>query len=595
MACLVSAEVKQKLLGDPGRLRQILVNLVGNAIKFTEKGEIIIHAELMSNPERDVEIRFSVQDTGIGIPRERQEAIFERFSQVDSSTTRKYGGTGLGLTICKQLVEAMGGSIGVDSVEGLGSTFWFTVSFKKQFDADQEPTMGSVDLQNVHILIVDDNATNRMILTKSISAYGCRAAVAESGQEALEMVQAAHAAGDPYQVMLLDMQMPGMDGERTLTGLKRLPVGAEVRVVMLTSMGRRGDASRLESLGCSGYLVKPVKQHMLSEVVSMVLGQKPRRDGTGQLITRHAVEEFRGKGEKVLLAEDNPVNQKLAAILLQKAGYRVNVVENGREAVEQARKGSYFAVLMDVQMPEMDGFEATRRIRESETAGRQIPIIAMTAHALKGDRERCLEAGMDDYVSKPLQPQMLLSILGRFAHPKGKSGTKPLQPVDEMSYQVEPGEIVSSQLPIASDLFDGQGDDQQAFHSAGVPAGTGAPLDQSPMDLAVALPHFSNDRQFFDEMCQDFMEHMTGRLEQFGIALKVGDAKALSHHAHSLKGVSATFGANPLSSVCAELEMRAGKADLHDAQVLVDRIQTEAGRLLSYMKSDLSRKEHADD
>jgi CheY-like chemotaxis protein len=294
----------------------------------------------------------------------------------------------------------MGGRINLDSEESRGSTFWFVISFRKYLDDITEPSLGMISLNNVHMLIVDDNTTNRMILTKSVAAVGSRVDVAENGFEALEMVRKAHSANDPYRVILLDMQMPGMDGEQTLEALKQDPAGKEPRVIILTSMGQRGDVNRLEALGCSGYLLKPIKQQMLKDALIMVLGQKPRKDGTGRLVTQFNVDERRKKGVKILLAEDNAVNQKLAATLLDKAGYSVEVVANGLEAVKRVGEQHYDAVLMDVQMPELDGFEATQRIRLNEGGGWHTPIIAMTAHALKGDRERCLAAGMDDYISQ---------------------------------------------------------------------------------------------------------------------------------------------------------------------------------------------------
>jgi PAS domain S-box-containing protein len=586
IACLVNQEIKQKLVGDPGRLRQILVNLAGNAIKFTEKGEIVIRAETVESSVTDIAIRFSVQDTGIGIPQDRQDAIFDRFTQADNSTTRRYGGTGLGLAICKQLVDAMGGKIGLASIENQGSTFWFVITFKKQLEDITEPLPEHVSLRNIHVLIVDDNATNRTILTKSVSVCGCRAAIAESGYEALEMVRIAYGSGDPYQVILLDMQMPGMDGIQTLEALKKDPSGKDLRVIILTSMGQRGDASRLEALGCSGYLLKPVKQQMLAEALVLVLGQRPRKDGTGRLVTHFAVSGQKGQGLKLLLAEDNPVNQKLATILLQKAGYSVETVDNGQEAFERVKKHSYDAVLMDVQMPTLDGFEATQRIRQMEAGKRHTPIIAMTAHALKGDRERCLAAGMDDYVSKPLQPQALMNILDRLIHPASKPGTHPLPQLEEMDYSASPDAIRASRLPIAMDSFDKIDESEKQAPIQGPFLDERSSDNPTPMDLAVAMPHFNNDRSFFMEMCHDFFEHMTGRLTELETGLRSEDSKALHHSAHSLKGVSATFGAMPLASLCAELELQTGKGDMTNATMLVDRILAEANHLLAYMKTE---------
>ncbi|HMB24751.1 MAG: response regulator, partial [Chloroflexota bacterium] len=395
IACLIHPDLTSDLSGDPGRLRQVLVNLVGNAIKFTHHGEIVVRAEPITETATHALIRFSVQDTGVGIPYDRQAAIFERFTQADGSTTRKYGGTGLGLAISKQLVEAMGGRIGVESTPGMGSTFWFEIDFarqpaKKRDTAPLSP--GVANLSQARILIVDDNQTNRLVLTKNVEALGSRVDAVISGAKALESLRNAHRAGDSYHVVLLDMQMPGMDGEQTARAIKSDPAVKDVKIIILTSMGQRGDAVRLETLGCSGYLLKPVKQQMLFDAVVAVLEQQLNRSPS--LVTRHTLAEQRKLGLRLLLAEDNSINQKLAVFLLQKAGYSVDAVETGAEVLEKILENQYSAVLMDVQMPEMDGLEATHRIRERERAGGgHIPIIAMTAHAMQGDRERCLEAG----------------------------------------------------------------------------------------------------------------------------------------------------------------------------------------------------------
>jgi PAS domain S-box-containing protein len=414
MACLVHPDIKSDLCGDPGRLRQVLVNLAGNAIKFTEKGEILIRAEPVAETETHATIRFSVKDTGIGIPPERQAAIFDRFTQVDGSTTRRYGGTGLGLTISKQLIEAMGGQIGLDSTPGEGSTFWFVVGFEKQAHKKETglPVAPSVNIRNLHVLGVDDNATNRMIITRMVESFGCRVETAASGAKALEMLHGGYNNKDPYQVVLLDLQMPDMDGEQMARLIKADPILKDIKIIILTSLGQRGDAARLEALGCSGYLLKPVKQSLLREALVTVLGLKQTGNGAGPLVTRHLLSERKRQDMRILLAEDNPVNQKLAVVLLQKAGFSVDVVDNGLQAVGKVKEGKYNAVLMDVQMPELDGLEATARIRQGANPGEHIPIIAMTAHALKGDRERCLEAGMDDYISKPLDPRLLMKKTG---------------------------------------------------------------------------------------------------------------------------------------------------------------------------------------
>ena len=417
MACLVYHDVKVNLRGDPGRLRQVLVNLAGNAIKFTERGEVLIRVAQEEDLGERVKLRFTVDDTGIGIPEDRQKAIFERFVQVDSSTTRKYGGTGLGLAISKQLVEMMGGEIGVDSEVGVGSSFWFTAILEKQLGSeiiDPEPTIG---LDGLHILGVDDNATNRMILSKTLENQGCRIALASDGIEALTVLKAAANSGDPFQVVILDMQMPNMDGEETLKAIKADTLISSVKVIILTSMGQRGDASRLEARGCSGYLLKPIRQAQLCDAILTVANRKPvGADASPQrLVTRHTLNENERDKVRILLAEDNPINQKLTVIMLAKSGYKVDVVENGQHAVDAVINGNYHIVLMDVQMPVLDGLEATILIRKQEQPGKHIPIIAMTAHVMKGDQERCIEAGMDGYLSKPLNPKEVIASIEHWA------------------------------------------------------------------------------------------------------------------------------------------------------------------------------------
>ncbi|MCI0518625.1 MAG: response regulator, partial [Chloroflexi bacterium] len=435
MACLVHHDVPALLRGDPARLRQILVNLTGNAIKFTHRGEVVLRAELVQETETHATVRFSIQDTGIGIPIERQGAVFERFTQADGSTTRKYGGTGLGLAISKQLVDLMNGVIGVTS-EGLGkgSTFWFDVAFEKQpLRAAPQPAAPAI-LRGLRVMVVDDNATNRAVLTRMVRSFGCREASAPSGVEALEALRAAYQENDPFRLVLLDMQMPDMDGAQTAQAIKGNPLLSGASIIVLTSMGHRGDASRMEALGCAGYLLKPVKQQQLFDAILAVLGQSgPAAAQQTHFITRHSISEHKRQNFHILLAEDNPINQKLAVTLLQKAGYPVDVAENGLQAVEKASKKRYNLIFMDVQMPELDGFEAVQRIREREGSELHTPIVAMTAHAMKGDRERCLAAGMDEYISKPLDPQEVFSRIEQYIAPEAPAAEPAPSPAGEAS------------------------------------------------------------------------------------------------------------------------------------------------------------------
>lgn len=405
------------LIGDPVRLRQILFNLSGNAVKFTEHGEVVIRVTVDEQDENRGTLRFSVSDTGIGIPENRMDRLFKSFSQVDESTTRKYGGTGLGLAISKELAEIMGGRIGVADSSGPGATFWFTAVFDKQ---KQDPTHRPVipsSLIGKKILAVEHNDTQRQVMAGYLKSWGCRLGLAENGEEALSMLAGARDAGDPYDLALIGHLMPGMDGQvlgeriradRSLEGL---------RMVILGSRGLRGDTNAMRRTGFDRVLIKPVRQNQLLECLTLLLGEVqaspyPTNDPTA-VETNTRISDGLFRKMRILLAEDNPVNQKLALTLLRKFGFNVDAVPNGREAVEALKTIDYDLVLMDVQMPEMDGFEATRLIRNPETPvlNHRVTIIAMTAHAMSGDRKRCLDAGMNSYIAKPIDPQALIDTI----------------------------------------------------------------------------------------------------------------------------------------------------------------------------------------
>lgn len=580
LVCLVHPDISYTLRGDAGRLRQILTNLVGNAIKFTHQGEIVIRAEPIEEAENYARMHFSVQDTGVGIPYERQAAIFDRFTQADGSTTRKYGGTGLGLTISRQLVEAMDGVLGLKSEPGIGSDFWFDVTFQK-IKTDIQPEMkispSSVDIRATRILGVDDNQTNRLVLTKMMEGFGCRIDTAASGARGIEMLHKAARSGDPYHVVVLDMQMPGMDGEQTARAIKSDPLVKDVKIVILTSMGKRGDAVRLEALGCSGYLLKPVKQQMLHEALVAVINRE--EETKRGIVTRHVIAEKRAGDKRLLLAEDNSINQKLAVAILQKAGYSVDVVENGLQAFEKITSGGYGAVLMDVQMPELDGLEATRKVREWESRkGQHIPIIAMTAHAMKGDRERCLDAGMDDYVTKPIESRILYNVLDRWLENDSEQKDIPekklenfLQNEQNFTAQMDDGLFGEETIPASS-----------LTETPDQPTETFAP-PELPMDLEAALFRFDGDREFMLEMCRDFRERLPLRMEEIHTAYKAGDVNSLSRHAHTLKGISLNFNASFLAELSARLERLCKLENINHAGDLIKNIETELNRVRGYL------------
>ncbi|MFZ1986726.1 MAG: response regulator [Desulfatitalea sp.] len=416
----IDAEVPELLMGDPGRLRQIILNLVGNAIKFTEKGEILIQCRLERQTEAGVRLHFLVSDTGIGIAPEHREIIFEKFRQADGSTRRQYGGTGLGLTICKKLVERMQGRIWVESQMGQGSQFHFSVQFGLQQCQQRIPTpFKSAQLKGKRVLIVDDNETNRRIMRKMMADFGLLLEETSAGRGALERLAQAANSGRPFDIVLMDYQMPELDGFETAQRIKAQPILAQIRIIMLTSAGMRGHAARCRELGIAAYLVKPIKRADLYRAFQMVLGADPDQTAieASELITRHTLREERRKHQlNVLLVEDNQINRKLAVHILQKFGCRVTTAEDGRKAVEFCAQSRFDIVLMDVQMPIMDGMEATDLIRRQErTDSWHTPIIAMTAHAMKGDRERCLAAGMDDYIAKPFDPEQLMGLLDKYS------------------------------------------------------------------------------------------------------------------------------------------------------------------------------------
>ena len=440
LAYSIPGNVPDGLIGDPGRFRQVLTNLLSNAIKFTNKGEVVVSIDVESKSNDAVRLRVQVKDTGIGIPPEKRKLIFEAFAQADTSTTRVYGGTGLGLTISTQLVALMKGKLDVESEIGKGSTFFFSAEFGLHQEEEKAVTpLRLADLRDLPVLIVDDNATNRRILHEMLSHWGMKPVAAEGAAAAMEALRQSHREGRPFRLILTDANMPDVDGFDLAARIKGEPDYKDILIMMLSSSGFRGDSTRCRDLGLAAYLTKPVKQSLLLDAVMMSLGDKEESHGPETLITRHSIAQHRSR-YNILLAEDNVINQKLAVKILENRGHKVTVVENGEEALLALEKGAFDVVLMDVQMPKMDGFQATREIRRREVAtkGHQ-PIVAMTAHAMVGDKEKCLESGMDGYISKPLKPlDLLRSIDELLAHRSGSSEEEPTLEVDPAKVRPKP-------------------------------------------------------------------------------------------------------------------------------------------------------------
>ena len=413
-------EVPSYVKGDPGRLKQILTNLSGNAIKFTEKGEVSIFCTVKEELDDSYILHVSVNDTGIGISKENQNKLFQEFVQADSSTTRKYGGTGLGLAISKRLSELMGGEIGVESEEGKGSNFWFTVKLKK---SNIKPELVDItNLNKVKVIVIDDNQTNLEVIGSILSSWEVEYLLCSSGSKGIEKLLEANDIGKPFDIALIDMQMPEMDGREVGKIIKNNKQIQKTHLALLTSAGKRGDAKQLEMLGFDAFLIKPIRQSDLLDCLLMMMGKNISKSNqkTSQIITRHLISDNKKNKPHILLVEDNKINIIVAKALLKKLGCEVNVAMNGLEALEILKTKNYDIVFMDVQMPKMNGLEATREIRKDDSGilNSKIPIIAMTANAMKGDKEMCINAGMDDYLSKPINFEVVEKMLKKWLYKK---------------------------------------------------------------------------------------------------------------------------------------------------------------------------------
>jgi len=560
LVAFLSPEVPSVLIGDPGRLRQVLTNLAGNALKFTEEGEIFIKAELAGDLGQKLGVRFTVKDTGIGIPRGKQKLIFESFTQADSTTSLKYGGTGLGLPISKKLVGLMGGEIEVESKPGKGSSFRFTAFFHRQPGKKASLREGVGGLENTRVLIVDDHVTGRTVLREYLESSGCIVQEAKSAEAALSILGEAGGPNRGPDLIITDATLPGMNGYDLASAIRRHEPWRRIPIIALTSMCAIGDGKRCRENGIQGYLPKPIRRDEIYAVISEVLGMSRDRESQAMtgFVTRHTIAEAARGKIQILLTEDYPTNRQVALRQIRTAGYAVDVAENGQQAFDACRCKRYDLVLMDIQMPVMDGFKATRMIRDHEKRlGREhafgcseplkgVPIIAMTAHAVKGFRERCLGAGMDDYITKPLKRQDLLGIIEKW------SG----QPSD--AFPREEGSPVR-----------GKGSSAEAV----------VRTVAAPLDLGRALEEFGCDREFLLELMKGFLKNARGQIGAIRGALLAGDAEIVRREAHSIKGGASNLTADALARVASELEK---SGDPEQGSALLGRMDDELQRLETY-------------
>jgi signal transduction histidine kinase/DNA-binding response OmpR family regulator len=544
LICRYGPDAPHRFLGDPGRIRQVLINLVGNAIKFTEEGRVLIDVNCQKAAGGIALLRFSVEDTGIGIPEDKLETIFEKFTQIDTSTKRRSGGTGLGLAISQQIVELMKGTIGVSSRLGKGTTFWFTLSLP----IDPQPHFvlpSQIDFTGLRVMVVSDHEMKSRFLEEQISAWGTRNAVHSMNEETIQALQEACQAGDPYQIVIMDCYASGTDGERIGKAIRSTPVLKETLLVMLVSIGHRGDAKRMMESGFSAYLVKPVSPSQLFDALSTLWAAQAEGIST-ELITRHTIAESRAarafppkrEGQsmpaEVLVVEDNPINRKMVVRMLERMDCRVDVAANGLEAVEKATQSSYDLIFMDCQMPEMDGYDATGEIRRHENSSRHTPIIAMTAHAMKGDREKCLRAGMDDYIPKPIKKEKMMEVLRKW----GRQAEAPMN-MEEMAKNLEMGE------------------------------------DE------------------FLEMMKLFLEASISDLNQLQDAQKKGEALAAANVAHSIKGAASGLGLTEIYRLARAIETEARENRFDRTPDWIQALRENLNQLDESLKRETQRPEDA--
>lgn len=591
---LIYASVPTAVRGDPGRFRQILLNLVSNAIKFTAQGEIVVQVIPQEETDREVFLRVEVKDTGIGISPEAQQRLFQPFSQADGSTTRKYGGTGLGLAICKQLAELMQGTIGVDSSPGQGSCFWFTVRMEKQAEISNSTVDSSANLNGLRVCVVDDNDTNRLLIHHFTNGWGMTCLSAESASMGLSLLKEAVERGEPCDLLLIDVQMPEMDGFTMARLVKADPVLKDTKIVMVTSLGRRGDAGMAREIGIAGYLTKPFRQTQLRDCLLLVMNGSSTEEI--QIVTKYTIRETEKRNEgRLLVADDNVVNQKVAVRMLEKFGYRVDVVANGLEAVEAVSRIPYHLVFMDCQMPEMDGYEATREIRKrdakmGERAGaskprdtsdnRQVtthlPIIAMTANAMPGDRDKCLEVGMDDFISKPVNKEALEAILDQWVPNKEIEGEEMLSCDQDLSPEALEMQDATDARRVASPGYPATNDE------AHVP-----PIDSCTFEGLRELS--GEDPSFLKELIRQYLHDALDHMSAIQRAVIEGNAEALMQAAHGFKGSCRNMGAISLGDLCFSLEQKGHAGEMEHVAALSQDLTKEYNRVHGALEAELEK------
>ncbi len=544
----IGCDVPTALIGDPGRLRQVLTNLLGNAVKFTNKGEIKTHVTKADENDETVTLNFAISDTGIGIDKEAQAILFQPFIQADGSTTRRFGGSGLGLSISKQLVEMMNGEISVESVPDEGSTFTFSARFGKQTLTETDVVVPLDDLANLRVLIVDEDKTNRKILSDQTSSWGMSATEAAEGDVALAMMEEASANGQPFDLLILDRQMSGTDGFEFVRSVKKNPQLANTKIILIPTYGKRGDGRIADKVGIDGYLVKPIRQSDLFDCIANIMCEDYLNAATDikginlkhKLVTKHLINEKRAKQNiRILLAEDNRINQKVTKAQVERLGYEIDIVENGLEAVQALQQKSYSMVLMDCQMPKMDGYEATAEIRQNGKEAKNVPIIALTANALTGERETCLAAGMSDYLAKPFKQAELVRVINRWSQQGDLEND--IEPAnadnpDESSQRDKPGENI---LTRAEELLSSVGEDA------------------------------------FEALTASFLENTTERLHLIRQLIAEYRVAKVKPEAHLLRSSFDNIGAKSTAAKCFKLEQGCEELGTAELNRILDEIESD--------------------